>query len=248
MAKKNAELEKLNQEKNYFLGMAAHDLRTPLGVILTYAEFLESEAFEVLTEEQRDFITRIKGTSEFMLRIVSNLLDVAAIESGNLKLDLQFADLVSVIQRTVTLNRVLAAKKEITVDLSIQEVSARLVIDSGKIEQVLNNLIGNAVKFSHRGTSIQVSLTLDPHYATVIVQDHGQGIPAEDVAKLFKAFGKGSVRGTAGEKCTGLGLAICHRIVEGHGGRIWVESTAGRGASFFFTLPLAMKEGRGTKP
>jgi len=239
MAKKNAELQKLNEQKNRFLGMAAHDLRNPLGVILVYSEFLEAEASEVLNEEQREFVTTIKETSKFMLRMVTDLLDVAAIEAGQLQLDLQPVDLAQFVLRNVTLNRVLAARKDIAVELEPVSSLPPISLDAGKIEQVLNNLISNAVKFSHPGTTVRVRLTLADGVATVAVQDQGQGIPAADLPKLFKPFSQTSVRSTAGEQSTGLGLAIVRRMVEGHGGRIWVESEQGKGSTFFFTLPVS---------
>ena len=238
LAKKNAELEQLNQQKNRLLGMAAHDLRNPLGVISTYAEFLETDAAAVLNEEQREFVTTIKDTSEFMLRLITYLLDVSAIEAGQLNLDCQTADLARLIQHNVTLNRVLAAKKDIAIEFDPPAVLPRLSFDAGKIEQVLNNLISNAVKFSHRGTRVRIRLECTKDFAIVAVKDQGQGIPAADLSKLFKPFSKASVRSTAGEQCTGLGLAIVRRIIEGHGGRIWVESERGKGSTFFFTLPV----------
>ena len=211
-------------------------------MILSYAEFLEAEAFDVLNEEQREFVTTIKGTSEFMLRLVTDLLDVTAIEAGQLKLDRQPADLGRLIQHNVTLNRVLAAKKDIAVEFDVPAACPPLSFDAGKMEQVMNNLIGNAVKFSHRGTQVRVRLTTAPDMVTVAVADRGQGIPAADLPKLFKPFSKVSVRSTDGEQSTGLGLAIVRRIVEGHGGRIWVESQVGQGSTFFFTLPVAAGE------
>jgi signal transduction histidine kinase len=238
MAKKNAELKELNEQKNHLLGMAAHDLRNPLGIILSYSEFLESEAAAVLSEQQREFVTTIKDTSEFMLRMVTDLLDVTAIEAGHLILDRQPADLVRLIQHSVTLNGVLAAKKDISVEFDPSPTLPELIFDAGKVVQVLDNLIGNAVKFSHRGTRVRVRLTRGDGVVTVAVQDHGQGIPAGELPKLFKPFSKTSVLGTAGEQSTGLGLAIARRIVEGHGGRVWVESTVGEGSVFSFTLPV----------
>lgn len=238
MTKQNIELEKLNRQKNELLGMAAHDLRNPLGVILTYSEFLESEATEALTEEQRDFVTTIKEMSEFMLRMINDLLDVTTIEAGRLRLDLRPADLVRLIRRNVALNRVLAAKKEIEVSFTPFAATLVFPFDAAKIEQVMNNLIGNAVKFSHRGTRVQIRLTYEDDIARVEVEDQGQGIPEGEMHKLFKPFGTASVRGTAGEQSTGLGLAIVRKIVEGHGGRIWVESEVGKGSTFYFTLPV----------
>jgi len=238
MAKKNVELELLNEQKNRFLGMAAHDLRSPLGIILSYSEFLEAEAWPVLNAEQREFVTTIKSTSEFMLNLVTDLLDVAAIEAGQLQLDRQPVDLAQLIRRNATLNRVLAARKEIAVELELAPGLPPVPLDAGKLEQVLNNLISNAIKFSHPRSTVRVSLTSAAGFATVAVRDQGQGIPAADVSKLFKPFSKTSVRSTTGEPGTGLGLAIARRMIEGHGGRIWVASEPGHGSTFSFTLPL----------
>jgi len=243
LARTNAELAKLNEQKNRFVGMAAHDLRSPLGVILTYSEFLEIEAGPVLSEEQREFVSTIKTTSEFMLRLVSDLLDVSSIESGQLTLDLRPVDLAELVRRHVALNRVLATPKAIAVECEPPSALPTVLADAGKLEQVLNNLIGNAVKFSHRDTRVIARVTSADGFATVAVQDQGQGIPAAELPRLFKVFGKSSVRSTAGEPSTGLGLAICRRIIESHGGRIGVESTVGRGSTFFFTLPLAVAPG-----
>jgi len=238
LAKKNAQLGQLNEQKNRLLGMAAHDLRTPLGAILSYAEFLEDDVSVILNGEQREFLTRIRDLSDFMLHLVSDLLDVSAIEAGQLNLDRQPTNAIHLIQRVVKLSSVLAAKKEIAVQFDPPDTSPELTLDAGKIEQVLDNLISNALKFSHSGTRVQVRLECTQEAVIVAVQDEGQGIPASDLPKLFRAFSRTSVRSTGGEKSTGLGLAIVRRIVEGHGGRIWVESKVGKGSTFFFTLPV----------
>jgi signal transduction histidine kinase len=239
LARKNAELERLDQQKNRLLGMAAHDLRNPLGVILNYSDFLEESAAAALNDEQREFLTAIKETSRFMLRLVNDLLDVTTIESGQLTLDRHPTDLARLIQRNVALNRTLAARKDIALEFDPPAVAPELDIDAGKVEQVLNNLISNAVKYSHRGTRVRVRLDCATQEATVAVQDEGQGIPAADLAKLFRPFSKASVRTTGGEESTGLGLAIARRMVEGHGGRVWVDSKVGTGSTFYFTLPAA---------
>ena len=237
LMQKNVELGSLNLLKNRLLEMAAHDLRNPLGVILTYSQFLETEAAAVLDEEQREFVRTIRETSEFMLRMVTDLLNVSAIEAGQMILDRQPGDLVRLVRRNVTMNRVLAARKQILVEFDPPADFPVISFDAGKIEQVLNNLVENAIKFSHCGTCVHVHLNHDLVSVTVAVEDEGQGIPAADLPKLFKPFGTTSVRGTSGESCTGLGLAIVQKMVEGHGGRIWVESEVGKGTTFRFTLP-----------
>ena len=239
LAKQNADLAALNSQKNRLLGMAAHDLRNPLGVILAYSEFLESEAFDKLDEEQQEFVSTIKEMSQFMLKLVTDLLDVTAIEAGQLILHRKDCDLASLIGHSVTLNGVLAAKKQITVALVVDGPVPPLSLDVGKIEQVLNNLISNAIKFSHPNTHVEVRVGVRGPQIEVAVQDQGQGIPQSEMAKLFKPFGRASVQSTAGEQSTGLGLAIVRRIIEGHGGRIWVESTVDQGSTFTFSLPGA---------
>jgi len=242
MVKKNAALTKLNEEKNRLLGMAAHDLRSPLGIIQVYSEFLETEAAPSLSEEHREFITTIKDTCRFLLRMVSDLLDVTAIESGTLRLERAPCDLPALIAHNVALNRVLAGPKRIAVEFDPPKDFPLACLDPEKIGQVLNNLIGNAVKFSHPGTSVRVTLGHEDGSARIAVEDQGQGIPAADLSSLFKPFGKASVRGTAGEKSTGLGLAIARRIVEGHGGKISVTSKVGKGSQFVFCVPITTTE------
>ena len=237
MVRKNIELSKLNEEKNHFLGMAAHDLRSPLGVILSYAEFLEAEA--QLNEEHREFLATIKKTSHFMLALVEDLLDVSAIESGQLDLRIAPTDLVELVARNATLHRALAAPKHIEIAFTPPETRLPPVhLDPEKFEQVLYNLVSNAVKYSPPGSRVEISVGHGADGASVSVRDQGPGIPAAELPKLFKPFGRTSVRSTSGEKSTGLGLVIVRRIVEGHGGSVGVESEVGRGSVFRVVLPV----------
>lgn len=240
MAKKNIELEQVNALKNELLGMAAHDLRNPLGVIQNYSDFLEADAGPQLSDEHRAFITAIKRTSRFMLGLVDDLLDVTTIEAGRLTLDRQPSDLGRLLADNVALNRTLAARKHMTIELATTgETLPMVTLDARRIEQVLNNLIGNAIKFAPPGSRVTVSVEATAHAVTMRVTDQGPGIPAADLPNLFKPFAKATARGTAGEKSTGLGLAIVGKVVAAHGGRIWVESEVGKGASFVVALPLA---------
>jgi len=243
MAKKNIELEQLNALKNELLGMAAHDLRSPLGVIQNYSDFLEVDAGPLLNDEQRAFISTIKRTSRFMLGLVDDLLDVSTIEAGRLTLNRRPCDLGKLLADNVTLNRTLAARKTIAIDWTAPDTPLPSVpLDAGRIEQVLNNLIGNAMKFSSPGSRVMVSATSAADTVTISIADQGPGIPPSDLPNLFKPFGRATARGTAGEKSTGLGLAIVRKIVEAHGGRLWVESELGKGATFFISLPIATPE------
>lgn len=237
LAAQNLLLARLNEEKNRLLGMAAHDLRTPIGVIRTYSEFLEEEIADNLTSEQKSFLSVIHSSSEFMLRLIDDLLDVSAIEAGRLSLQREPADLEKLIRRSVEMNHALGAHKRIGVEFLSPGCPVIAPVDSGKIEQVLNNLISNAIKFSHPDTTVHVALGSDDGNEVVRVEDQGQGIPAEELNRLFDPFVTSSVRATAGESSTGLGLAIVRRIIEGHGGTVGVRSEVGRGSVFSFTLP-----------
>jgi signal transduction histidine kinase len=228
-------LRALNEQKNKFLGMAAHDLRNPIGGILGYSEMLLEED---LPEDLHTVAGKIETSSKFMLRLLNDLLDISQIESGKLELHLEETDLGALLRQNVDLNRIAASKKDIRVELSCPEDLPRLRIDPSKIEQVVSNLISNAVKYSFPNTTVSVELLRVEQEVLLRVRDQGQGIPADELHKLFQEFQKTSVKSTAGERSTGLGLAIVKKIVEGHGGRIGVESEVGKGSTFYVNLPL----------
>jgi signal transduction histidine kinase len=235
--KKNAELIKLNDLKNQFLGMAAHDLRNPIGIVLNYSEYLLDETAESLNEEQIEFLDTIKTTSRFMVNLLNDLLDISSIESGKLTLDMAQTDISKFITTNCILNQVLAIKKNIKIKTEIQPSLPLIMLDENKMVQVLNNLITNAVKFSLPNTEILVKANKSEDKLVISVSDQGQGIPQNEIKNLFKPFERTSVRSTAGEKSTGLGLTITRRIIEGHKGTINVESTVGQGTTFSITIP-----------
>ncbi len=241
LQKKNVQLKKLNDQKNEFIGMAAHDLRNPIAVIMGYSEFILDEAEGRLEPAHVEFIRTILSSSEFMLKMLNDLLDIAKIESGKLNLNKTWSKPEKLINSNVSRNRVIASKKGIKMVVEIFENLPQVYIDPDKIEQVLNNLISNAIKFSNSGTTITISAFNSKHEITVAVKDQGQGIPKEDQAKLFKPFSRLSVKPTDGEHSTGLGLTITKKIILGHGGKIWVESLENAGTTFYFTLPLNEK-------
>jgi signal transduction histidine kinase len=247
LARKNAELERLNQEKNRFLGMAAHDLRNPLHAILSHSEFLLEDYPQTLGVQYKEFLEVIFSSSQYMAHLVDDLLDVAKIESGQLVLDYSPVDLTGLVENAVALNRLISIRKQIEITL-ISESLGTGEVDTAKFEQVLNNLIGNAVKFSHPGKKVEVRLYGEAENFFLCVKDEGTGITPEVMSRLFKPFQRGRARGTAGEKSSGLGLMIVKRIVEGHGGKIWVESQMGVGTTFFVRMPfqpVARPEGPG---
>jgi signal transduction histidine kinase len=238
LSKKNIELERLNETKNRFLGMAAHDLRSPLAIIQGYAAFLKENASGELSEKNKMFLNTIYSTTEFMLNLVEDLLDVSRIESGKLELNKESFNLISFAVNIIEINKPIAQNKGIYIEINCHKEDITIYADRHKIEQVFNNLLNNAIKFSYPGKNIYVDITEEQSKAKVSVEDQGKGISKEDQGKIFQPFEQVSNTGTKGEKGTGLGLIIVKRIVEGHGGKIWVDSEPEKGSTFTFTLPL----------
>ena len=220
LTRKNIELERLNALKNKFLGMAAHDLRNPIGVIMGFSDYLLEDPENKLSEDQTKMLHTIQHSSEFMLHLLEDLLDIAAIESGKLLLVLQKTDIQQLVMQNANLNRVLSAKKNIHIQIVTSGPILRVKIDVNKIEQVMNYLISNAIKYSMPGTFIQIHISVDNGFIIVAVTDQGQGIPHDEIEKLLKPFQRTSVRTTEGEKSSGLGLSILQDIVMGHGSNI----------------------------
>ena len=241
LTKKNAELARLNELKNQFLGMATHDIRNPLGVIMAYADFLLDETKDTLSAEHQNFLKIIFSSTEFLLSLIEDLLDITQIESGKLTLNLQYVNIVELVQNNIALNNSLAAKKNIKISLNPSSENIYINVDPLKLEQVLNNLASNAVKFSHPGSSVQANIIEKDQSVAFEFRDQGVGIPIEMVDKIFTPFGKASSEGTAGEKTTGLGLSIVKKIIEGHGGTITVSSKLGVGSTFSFEIPKAQQ-------
>lgn len=233
------ESNRQNERKNLFLGMAAHDLRNPLGVIKTSNEMLHESALNILTPEQLEYLFWMKKSSEFALTLVNNLLDVAKIESGKLELETEPRDFRRIIAQGVLLNRNLAEAKHIQLEFNGDAIIPKMMVDAPKIQQVMNNLISNAIKYSHPHTKVEIRVHQQERDVIIAVKDEGQGIPTTELDKLFQPFSKTSVKGTQNEAGTGLGLLICRQIVEAHHGRIWVESEVGKGSTFYVALPLS---------
>ena len=232
----NTSLVALNQKLNEFVGMAAHDLRNPLGVVLNFTKFLLREP-SLDPAKCAKFLGSIQASTEFMLQLVNDLLDVSTIEAGKLTLECHPADLRTLVEANVALNQILASEKGITITLQSPPTLPSAIMDAHRIEQVLTNLITNAVKYSYPETTVEVTLRNEGNEIILAVRDHGQGIPEAELGLLFFPFSVTSVRATRGEKSTGLGLMIVKKVIDAHGGRIWVESRVGEGTTFFVALP-----------
>jgi two-component system sensor histidine kinase/response regulator len=232
------QLSKANAAKDRFLGMCAHDLRNPLSSIRGLAELMDENAIGSLTNEQKEIVQTIHGASQSMLQLVNELLDVATIEAGHLKLAKEPTSVVEIVERSVHLSNIEAAKKNTRIEMVKASGDPIVDVDRNKIRQVVDNLINNAVKYSPRGSVITVIIHSDDTVAGFAVRDNGPGIPEGERHKLFKDYGRLSVQPTGGEKSTGLGLAICRKIVEAHHGTIGVENIDGRGCEFLVSLPI----------
>lgn len=242
LAKANARLTAANDQKNRLFGVLAHDLRTPLSVISGYTEILTMLLPPGGDPRVPEYLGNIDQSTRYMLALIEDVLSLSAIESGHLALNRQPCDLTSLMQRVATLTTILGERKSITVSLP-SSAPVWASVDPLKVEQVMTNLLGNAIKFSHPGSSIIMNVSagkdMDGHeLARIEVTDTGIGIEPEQLENLFNPFRAGSA-GTAGETSNGLGLYICSKMIEAHGGSIHVASAPGSGTTVTVLLPTA---------
>ncbi len=232
-------LLELDRLKNRFLGMAAHDLRGPIGRVLMAAETLLDGIHGPLTSRQAEVLKELASGADGMRILVDDLLDVSAIEAGVVTLRPRPVDLAAFLRLCLGGHRLAAQKRGISLEEDLSAaLPASLSLDPDRLRQVIDNLVGNALKFSPSGTRVTVSASADPEAITVSVADQGPGLSAPEISGLFEPFGRGRAKPAGGEKSTGLGLAIAKRLVEAQGGRLWAESEPGRGSTFRFTVPL----------
>ncbi len=237
LVRKNAELQRLDEEKNRFLGIVAHDLRGPLSGLALFADAMQAEDAN-LTERQIELLQLFGGTARQALRMVNDLLDVSQIASGRLRIDLAPADLAEAIGQTVRPYLLLGEKRGIHMRLVEDRSLPPLNIDRARIRQALDNLLDNALKYAPVGTAIDVTLRREHERVVVSVADQGPGISRDEQERLFNFYARATARPRRGEASIGLGLAIARRIVEAHGGAIWVQSEPGAGSTFSFSLPI----------
>lgn len=235
------QLLELNSVKNKFLGIAAHDLRNPLAVIKGYAGLFLDGLAGPLTDTQRQFLANMNKICQTMLTLVNDLLDVSAIEAGEIRLDLRETDLAAFLEEICAFHKLLAKGKRIELKLEVSAGLPVVPMDPDRVTQIVTNLVSNAIKFSRPESVVVLRASAARGAAEISVEDQGPGIPENELPKIFNYFSRTSVRPTAGEASTGLGLAIVKRMVEAHGGRIWVESSVGKGSKFTFQIPLAAK-------
>jgi len=236
LAELNRRQEHLNQEKDEFLGIAAHDLRSPLSGIVGAAELISAE--EGIQTKTQTFVEYIIKTSTNMLDLISNLLDVSAIEMeeevGRLKVN--YTEVISNTIKTFTIH---AKTKQITIQTLIPEEPVYLMSQPERLSNIINNLISNAIKYSPLKSSIEVELRQEQGLITFIVKDHGPGLSMEDKKILFSRFARLSPQPTGGESSSGLGLYIVKKMTERLGGKVRCESEYGVGTSFIVDFPVS---------
>jgi PAS domain S-box-containing protein len=233
----NKKLNKLNDLKNKFLGIASHDLRSPLYAIMSYADILSGGSLGKLSDQQNTILNRMIKSGQHMCGLLEKLLDISQIESGQISIKKSLQNLNNIVKEQVDKNQLVAKEKNIDLHFSVG-VAVHLKVDPCAIIQVVDNLIGNAIKFSPQNTKICVRTETLNNYFRFSVKDEGPGISREDQLLAFGEFQTLENKPTGGEKSTGLGLAISKKLIQLHGGKVGIVSQKGKGSTFYFDLPI----------
>jgi signal transduction histidine kinase len=231
------ELVLASERKSEYVTNMSHELRTPLNAIIGFSEVLHEQMFGELNERQLGYVNDVLEAGRHLLSLINDLLDLAKIEGGWMELELSAVALPGVLQSAISLHQERATRAGITLFLESEPEEITVTADERRLRQVVFNLLSNAVKFTPVGGRVDISARADNGHVEIAVADTGRGIPAGDLERVFEEFKQSS----DGKKVegTGLGLPLSRKLVELHGGRLWVESVAGRGSTFRFTLPSA---------
>src|SRR5579863_5672422 len=238
---RNREVERANRLKSEFLASMSHELRTPLNTILGFSELLSEESAGSLNEKQKRFVTHIQRDANHLLELINDILDLSKIEAGRLELRLEKFPMAAAVAEVLTSIRPLAVAKNIAVE---NDLDPALILEADRVrfKEILYNLFSNAIKFTPSGGRIWIKASVEDGVARLEVGDTGMGIAPEDQRAIFESFRQVSATTKGVREGTGLGLAITKRLVEHHGGTIWVQSNLGEGSRFFFTLPIAEQQ------
>jgi len=237
---KNKTLVLLNQEKNEFLGIVAHDLKNPLSAILNLAQMIQEAKGDLSQEELLEYADIIEMSAHSMFQLITNLLDVNAIESGKMNVNLEIIDISSIIKRTIANYAEQAKRKNITIHLKYLDEktgSHWAFVDINLTQQILDNVVSNAIKYSPQGKNVCVRLANLEKQVRCEIQDEGPGLSADEQKKLFGKFTRLSPKPTGGEHSTGLGLFIVKKLLDTLAGQIWCQSEVGKGTCFIIEFP-----------
>jgi PAS domain S-box-containing protein len=234
---RNQEVEVANRHKSEFLANMSHELRTPLHTVIGFSELLAEESQGPLNDSQKRFIGHIHKDAQHLLALINDILDLSKIEAGKVQLRRDAVDIAVILDDALASIQPRGIEKSVAIETNIE---SPVIVEGDRIrlKQILYNLLSNAVKFTPANGRVQVEMGTAEGYARISVRDTGVGIPLEEQESVFEKFHQvGGVAGGAREG-TGLGLPISRRLVEEHGGRIWLESEPGLGSCFTFTIPL----------
>ena len=238
-------LAKLDEMKEDFVAHISHELRTPLTAMREGMTLLWEEIPGPLTTSQREIVTVVRSHSERLYQFLSSALDLAKMEAGMMEYVRTPSDLSALLERSVQTVQLIARRKGIRLEVLCPPALPVLVLDEGRMQQVLDNLLNNATKFTPEGGIVRVAASLkekegergEDRWVELRVSDTGSGIPAEELERIFTKFYQSPQHQSQQERGTGLGLAIARHIVAAHGGRLWVESQLGHGSTFILVLP-----------
>jgi signal transduction histidine kinase len=231
------QLEAASRHKSEFLANMSHELRTPLNAIIGFSEVLNERMFGDLNAKQAEYIQDILASGRHLLSLINDILDLSKVEAGRMELELGSFDLPATLENALTLVKERAARHAIDIHLTVGAGLGAVVADERKIKQVLLNLLSNAVKFTPDGGRIAVSAALGDGMVEIAVSDTGIGVAPGDQSTIFEEFRQAGSDHGRKQEGTGLGLALTKKLVELHGGQIWVKSQVGQGSTFTFTLP-----------
>ena len=240
---KSRELELASQHKSQFLANMSHELRTPLNAILGYAELMQDGLYGELPAKTRDVLERVQKNGKHLLGLINDVLDLSKIEAGQLVLSIDEYSMKDVVQTVVSATESLAAAKQLPLKVEVSDMPLGRG-DERRIAQVLLNLVGNAIKFTDAG-EVRIAAKATNGIFSVAIADTGPGIPTAEQTRIFHEFHQVDSSNTKKKGGTGLGLAIAKRIIELHGGRIWVDSEVGKGSTFLFELPVRSEQRTG---
>jgi signal transduction histidine kinase len=230
------ELETTSQHKSEFLASMSHELRTPLNAIIGFSQALRERMFGELNDKQEEYLDDILSSAHHLLSLINDVLDLSKVEAGQVELEVAPFSLRSALERGVVMVKERATTNDVRLTLEADPHVDFVEADERRIRQVIFNLLSNAVKFTPEGGRVDVSSAQLNGEVHVSIADTGPGIAREDQARIFEEFQQTDV-GAKEREGTGLGLALSKRLIELHGGRLWVESELGQGSTFTFTLP-----------
>lgn len=236
LRKSAAELREINAAKDKFFSIIAHDLKNPLNSIVGFSDLLAEQVLEKNYEGIEEYAAIIQDSSKRVMDLLMNLLEWSRSQTGRLQYNPEFVDLTLLISQITELSADTAFQKSISLNRKLPR-NAPVIADTAMISTVLRNLISNAIKFTHPGGHVTISVEQNQMEVVVSVADNGVGIKKSMIEKLFKIEDSYSTTGTQNEKGTGLGLILCHEFVGKHGGHIWVNSEVGKGSTFHFSIP-----------